>query len=201
MRTNHKNNLHHGGGIIARMKAEKKKVVMATCLTAVMALMWVRVIVRSEPAAAQAANQINPEALTKKPKPEPVDVSYRQLPVVEGRNDRLTRDIFAADKWLAFKDLNSHNLKDDGVGIDPNTDNAEVIKKLAQQLRLEATVTGSGRLRAVINGQVLTRGQTLLIGEGRKKVEFEVIGIERDTVTLRCNDASVKIKLAQTIVK
>ena len=50
--------INHGGltkGLLGPLAAEKKKAVAASCLIAVMAIMWVRVLTKQTPEAAEAA--------------------------------------------------------------------------------------------------------------------------------------------------
>ena len=90
--------------IVSRLAAEKKKTVCALCLIALMAFMWVRVLFKKGPESVEATP-------TAKKLDSEFKVSFVELPEVEGRNDVLTRDFFAANGWQNFiRDGEGENL-------------------------------------------------------------------------------------------
>jgi hypothetical protein len=87
--------------LIGQLRAEKKKAV-AACLIAVMAIMWIRVLTKQAPQAAEAAfmtEQLNAEDVSN----QELNISFIELPKVAGRNDVITRDFFASKGWRHFE--------------------------------------------------------------------------------------------------
>ena len=92
--------------IFNRLAAEKKKTVFSVCLIALMVFMWVRVLDKKTPEAAEATLEQSPalasqEAAgddTSKSSPE-LKVTFIELPKVAGRNDSIARDFFVSDDW------------------------------------------------------------------------------------------------------
>ena len=104
--------INRGGlvkGLFGPLMAEKKKVVVASCLIAVMAIMWVRVLTKQAPQAAEAA--LTTEKLNEiGSSNQELKVSFIELPQVAGRNDVITRDFFASDDWRQFDSKKGRNL-------------------------------------------------------------------------------------------
>ncbi|MGB2864914.1 MAG: hypothetical protein WBC05_16425 [Sedimentisphaerales bacterium] len=186
-------------GFIGQLAAEKKKAVAASCLIAVMAIMWVRVLTKQAPSAAEAAlttEQLNEEASSN----QELKVSFIELPQVAGRNDVITRDFFASDNWRHFDTEKRQNLAViEEVNIVSKNGNEEVIRKVAEKLKLEAIVVLGNNPRAFINNKVISVGDNVLIRDGVDTYECEVIkiDIEENKVVIKCREAEVTLKLTQ----
>ncbi len=180
----------------SQLAAEKKKSVTALCLVAVMALMWVRVLLRRTPQAAEATSvteeiDVEYKANTKS------RISFIELPEVAGRNDVITRDFFASDGWQDFVDREVENLVGiEEVNIVSKGGNEEGIRRVAEQLKLGAIVL-SKNPQAFINDKLLGVGDKLLVGDGIDRYEFEVVKIKRNAVVLRCRQAEITLKFTQ----
>ncbi len=187
----------------SQLAAEKKKSVTALCLVAVMALMWVRVLLRRTPQAAEATSvteemDVEYKANTK------LRISFIELPEVAGRNDVITRNFFASDGWQDYVYGQVENLAD--------TEEVNVSQPLSSGssrpyegrgsrltgagLKLEAIGLGENP-QAFINDKLLSVGDKLLVGDGVDRYEFEVVKIKRNTVVLRCRQAEITLKLTQ----
>ncbi len=86
-----------------RFAAEKKKTVLVLCLITLMAFMWVRVLTRKAPQAAEAgllAKQMDVETQSE---PE-LKISFINLPQVAGRNNAISKDFFTSEGWKWFVD-------------------------------------------------------------------------------------------------
>ncbi len=187
----------------SQLAAEKKKSVTALCLVAVMALMWVRVLLRRTPQTAEATSvteeiDVEYKANTK------LRISFIELPEVAGRNDVITRDFFASDGWQDSVDGQVENLA--------GTEEANIPQPLSSGssrsyegrgsrltgagLKLEAIGLGENP-QAFINDKLLSVGDKLLVGDGIDRYEFEVVKIKRNTVILRCRQAEITLKLTQ----
>ncbi len=188
---------NHGGmakGFIGQLVAEKKKAVMASCLIVLMAFMWVRVLTKKAPEASEAAlttDQLNFEDEAN----QELNVSFIELPKVEGRNDVITRDFFASNGWRHFgigKDRNLAVIEE--VNVVSGNGNEEVIRKVAEKLKLEAIVVLSSNPRALVNNKLVSVGDMVLISDGIDKYECEVIEIKENMVVIKCRDAEVTLK-------
>ena len=125
-------------------------------------------------------------------------VSFIELPQVAGRNDVITRDFFASNGWRHFEDGQQRNLAViEEVNIVSKNGNEEVIKKIAEKLKLEAIVVLSAKPRALLNNKVVAVGDKVLILDGIDKYECEVVQIKENTVVIDCRDAEVTLKLTQ----
>jgi hypothetical protein len=198
MGQNMRNNGSGGNRLLVQLAAQKKAVI-AFCLIAVMAFMWLKVLVKKAPQAAQAApaaKQVEPNGQMN----SQLKVSFIDLPKVAGRNDVITRDFFDVDGWQEFvgdKEGNrSSGIKD--VNVASGDGSEEVVRKVVERLKLEGIVLGKNP-QAFINGKLLSRGNKLLIGDGAMTYECEVVGIEENAVFMRCGKSQITLKLARAI--
>ncbi|MHC4640768.1 MAG: sortase family protein [Planctomycetota bacterium] len=178
------------------MAAEKKKTVTALCLIAVMIIMWARVISRKTPAAVAAAvltqEDVKPAASDLE-----LNLSFIELPKIEGRNDVLTRDFFAVGDWQDFiRNKEGKNLNEDVNVVSRH--NKEVMKRVAEKLKLEA-IGLDGNPQVFINNKLLSVGDKLLVKDGGNTYECEVVSIEENTVLIKCGEAEITLKLAKVI--
>ena len=183
-------NFGQNNGIVGQLVAEKKKVVIAVCLVSLMAFMWIKVLTKKSPQGAGASVITDVMAGLGESKDLEFKISMVELPVVKGRNDVLTRDFFSAD---------SGGLDSFGkVNIISGGRDEEVVKKIAQRIKLEAILANENP-QAFINDTLLSVGDTLSIKEGDEKYECEVISIEKSTVVVKCLEAEIVLKLAHAI--
>ena len=197
MRKNLRNNGNGTGGIAGHLAAEKKKTVLAVCLIALMAFMWIKVFAVKNPPAANAGQTASQTGKVNQPDAE-TKVTYTDLPEVAGRNDMITRDFFASNGWKDFVDTDKNIIVTKEVNVVPGDSTEKVIRKIADNLKLEAFIMGENP-RAYINDRILSVGDTLLVSDGAKKYECEVITIENSSVVMRCGKAEVTLKLKQVI--
>jgi len=179
-------------GLFGQLAAEKKKATIALCLIAVMVFMWVRVLGKKEPASAESALTEQQTQLSSTSNPAS-KISFIELPKVKGRNDVLTRDFFAADNWRAFIGEGEKT-----ANVVPRDSDEEVAKRIKDKLKLDAIGLGENP-RAFINDTLLSVGDRLLVGDGVDTYECEVVGIEKDTVTIKCGKIKFTLELAQAI--
>ena len=179
--------------IVGHLAAEKKKAILAFCLIALMAFMWIKVFAgkslseaKAEPMKDHAGND-GRNALE-------AAVSFIDLPEIEGRNDVITRDCFASNGWKNFVDADKNVVVTKEVNVVPGDGTEKVIRKIADKLKLEAFVMGD-HPRAYINDRILSVGDKLLINDGTDQYECEVITIENNSVVMRCGKAEVTLKL------
>jgi hypothetical protein len=177
--------------LFGRFAAEKKKTVTALCLIALMVFMWARVLGRKTPATTRAATgqkSIDPDISGSNSQ---LKVSYIELPEVPGRNDELKRDFFAANGWQNF--IGGGNKVVNVVLVDGNS---EIARLIAEKLKLEAIVMGESP-QAFINDKLLSVWDKLVVRNGADEYECEVVGIDEETVFIRCSDIEITLKLTQ----
>ncbi len=196
MRQNARNIGNVANRLFNHFAVQKKKTVLALCLITLMAFMWIKVLTRAAPQAAEAgllAEQMDVETQSE---PE-LKISFIQLPQVAGRNDVITRDYFASDGWQDFGDGQGRKpVGAEEVNIVSKNGDQEVIRKIAEKLKLEAIVSSENPL-TFINDKVLRVGDKLLVGDGIDKYECEVVEIKENTVVMKCREARITLKLTQ----
>ena len=189
-------NINNGTNrLVNQLASEKKKTVLAVCLIALMAFMWIKVFIKKSPVTADAmvlAEQLDSE----KENSPGVKVSFVELPKVKGRNDMIVRDFFSSNGWENFIDGKENNLiGTQEVEIISESEKKEILKKVAEKLKLEATVMGKNAL-ACINNKVLSVGDKVLIEIGADRYECEVVKIEENAVSIRCGEGQIILKLS-----
>ena len=198
MRQKAKHNSGESRWLYSRLVAEKKRTVMALCLVAVMVFMWVRVLTKKAPKAADAALVTNQTSIDDESEVE-LNISYVQLPKVAGRDDVVTRDFFASKGWRAFVDAQGRNSVGGGeVNIVSKGGSEELIRAVAEKLKLEAIGLGMSP-HALINNEMLSVGDKILIHDVVGVYECEVVEIREDAVVIMCQEAEITLKLTQVI--
>ena len=194
MRQSARNNSRSGNRFFNHLAAEKKKAVLALCLIALMAFMWIKVLTKTSPQAADA--ELIAELMKMETQSEPeLNISFIELPRVAGRNDVIARDFFASDGWQDFVD--GRGPKSVGVEeVDIKNDDQEVIRRVAENLMLEAIVSSEDPL-AFINDKVLRAGDKLFVSDGIDRYECEVVEIKGNTVVMKCRESTITLKMTQ----
>ncbi len=199
MEQNVKNTVNGANRLVGRLAAEKKKTVTALCLIALMVFMWARVLGKKIPvtaAASQRKENVDQDVLGSNME---LKISFIELPKIPGRNDVLTRDFFAANGWRNFI-RGGENPGNKEVSVFSKDGNEEVVRRVAERLKLEAIAIGSDRNpQAFINGKLLSVGDKLVVRHGANKYECEVVGIEENVVVIKCGEAEITLKLTKVI--
>ena len=193
MKQNVKSGSDRANRLFGRLAAEKKKTITALCLIALMVFMWARVLGKKTPATAEAARRQKDAGPDTSASNSQLKISFIELPKVPGRNDALTRDFFAADGWWGFLDGGGSN-KD--VRVVEGDGSGEIGRRIAEKLRLEAIGMGENP-KAFINDKLLAVGDKLLVTNDGVQYECEVVGIDEETVFIRCSDIEITLKLTQ----
>jgi hypothetical protein len=195
MRRNPKNNSQHGSHIFQHLVAEKKKVVLALALIVLMLVMWIKVLTKTSPKTAEAG--LIAELIEKQNQTESeIKLSFIELPQIEGRNDSITRDFFASDNWQAFIGNGHKSVGVEDINIVSKDNDQEVIRKVAENLKLEAIVSGKDPL-AFINDKVMRAGDKLFVSDGIDTYECEVVEIKENTVVMKCRESQITLKMTQ----
>jgi len=174
--------------IMSQLAAEKKKTITALCLIGLMVFMWVKVLGGKTPQSAEATLMAQKANLDTSGVNSELKISFIELPKVEGRNDVLTRDFFAADGWQVMRGGEVNVVSKDG--------SEGVVTRIAKKLNLGAIGLGKNP-QAFINDKLLSVGDKLLVRDGVNTYECEVIGIEENTVSVRYGEVEIQLKLAQ----
>ena len=111
------------------------KVMAMIVLLVVMGILWGRVLLKGTggPAAANAQDQDYIDNLISDTAPEAVEIEAVQLPVLPGRNDRVSNDLFSSENWTAFELNHNQNSAHGGVKVGGAGDSSE----LSHRSRLE----------------------------------------------------------------
>ncbi|MHC4622589.1 MAG: hypothetical protein ACYS4W_01665 [Planctomycetota bacterium] len=171
---------------------QKRKTAVALCLVAVMVFMWVRVLLKEEPASAEAALMGESPKGRQQSSPK-VRVSFIELPKVQGRNDVLMGDFFDADGWRNFVGDGEGNIENVSVFVRDGSE--EIARRLANRLKLQATWLDKNP-QAFINDRLLSVGEKFDVREGNDVYECEVAEIEQNMVLIRCREAEIVLKLS-----
>jgi len=190
-------NINNVSGLISRSTFKRPKVIMAAVLISIMAFMWIKVLAnhraeRNEAAAAVARTAAQQAAVQQKE--QQLKISLHPLPVVPGRNDILTHDIFTADRWKAFPSDSRAKTRTSPQEID--RDDADYIDKIAESITLEAVITGPSP-EAFIEGRLVSVGHKLPVRYNDRIYEFTVTEIHETKVVLKWNDFTVDVKMSQ----
>jgi len=204
MKQNVANTANKANGFLAQLTGEKKKIVLAFCLIALMVFMWLRVLKRPRPAlggAAQVSLMTRKENLNDQPPiTSGVKISFIELPKVTGRNDVIARDFFDSDGWRGIiydrEEKNLVGYKE--VSVTSNYDRQEVLLKIAGKLKLEAIELGENP-RAFINSRLLSVGDKLHLKDGLDCYECEVVRIEQGLVLIKCAEVEITLRLTPIV--
>jgi len=179
----------------ARPKAGRKKPVVAACLVSVMLLMWARVLLHKGPEPAAAAATVGASMLASNSQ---VQVSYVELPQVEGRNDVLCGDFFVSNGWAGFGSSGGNNRNVTNVNTGSKDEDSQIVRRIASRLELRAIWSGAKR-QAFINQKLLSVGDRFVVKEGVKSYDFEITEIGDNQVLIRCGEAVITLKLAAPV--
>lgn len=191
-------NVNNVSGLISRSTFKRPRVITAVVLITVMAFMWIKVLLnhraeKNEAGAAVARAAAEAQDVGQQ-KEQQVKISFLPLPVVPGRNDVLTHDIFTADRWKAFPAGNRAKTGTSAEEID--RDDAGYINKIAETITLEAVITGPSP-EAFIEDKLVSVGHKLPVRYNDRIYEFTVTEIHEMKVVLKWNDFTVDVKMSQ----
>lgn len=181
---------------LRRLGAEKKKIAIAALLIGVMGVMWTRILVKKQDSPVGGASLALQTAAADEISPK-VKITYVELPQVKGRNDVLSRDIFAGSRWeglgaaangtrqIATKVKSSNELLNDSVN-----------EMSGKELRLEAIFSGKNP-QALVSGVLVSPGGRLAVKHEGEKYEFKAVAINENEVVLECKGVQVKLSMVR----
>ena len=183
------------------------KTMVMVVLLAVMGILWGRVLLggKKGPAAAQAQEMSAlQQAVAEQQSGSDMTLKAVTLPEIPGRNDKLSHDLFSADKWTAFGLGDSTVAENSDVTVDTsgNTEMMQQLKlqRIAERLTLEAVIQDAdgNPFQAFVDGKILSVGSILTVKEGPDRYELILEKISEKEVVFTWNDISVVLKMAET---
>lgn len=185
--------------LLNRLALDRRRTVVALGLSAIMVIMWVRVLLGQKPESAAAGPELAQlEMVQQAP---PVLVRFIELPKLPGRNDSIHRDFFAVQNRAYFQPKGAWNTSTDAEVQIVSSDHArEVIQRVAQRLKLEAVLWSDDPGKApqvFINDRLLRTGEKLTVKDGATSIEFEVLQIYDGSVLMGSGGTRLTLKLAQ----
>jgi len=178
----------------------KSKLIVAAVLVAIMAFMWLRLLFFNKPSGASAA-AVPAAVKTQQPVDEKEavpELTYIQLPVVPGRHDVLTADVFRPRNGRFFTTPDTASGDDNPVDRD-GFPTAEDIPKIEALITLDGIIAGGDRTgrEAFINGRLVSVGSTVTVEYNKRTVELTVTEIHRNKVVLRVGEFMVNVLIFQ----
>jgi hypothetical protein len=197
MKQSMKNGGNGTNGLVSRLAAEKKKTVTAVCLVAIMVVMWARMLSKEAPSTAAAA--LREEDVKQDRSDTELNITFIELPKVEGRNDVMKRDFFVVDDWQKFmksgESENKTGVENVSVVSGPKK---KTMERIAAKLKIEAIVL-DGNPQVFINNILLSVGDKLLVKDGGNTYECEVVCIEENMVLIKCGEAEITKKITKAV--
>jgi hypothetical protein len=198
MQSNSENTSGFGNRLASYLAVERKKAMVAGCLVLVMSFMWIKLLTgKGEPAMAAAAID-NGQVTAVAPAAESV-VSYKQPPIVAGRNDTVVRDYFSPGDWQAFLTKSSSEQSEvtgEHAGIIDDDIRGKTIRRIADGLKLQIMEIGT-EPQAFVSDTLVKVGSRLTIAAGETAYEFKVLGVSRKSVQLECEGKVFDVKLKE----
>lgn len=175
-----------------------KKVVMAAGLIVVMVFMWGRLLFSggSEAKGSQGnAMQVIPPV----PGVQSSSTFERvDLPVIAGRNDVITHEMFTNAGWKISKGKKVTVASRSITEMDAKTQEMR-IRQIAKSLELGAIIDGvKGEANeAFVDGELVSKGSKLAVRRAGKLYVFAVEDVMRDRVILKWNEFSIAVKMSE----
>jgi len=191
-------NKNNNANIINHLVAEKKKVAMVLGLVVLMTIMWVRVLSKDGPDSANASAN-GPAVNTKKPQKPDNEICFVELPIVAGRNDVLTKNVFEVKNWQSFMTGSNFGLNE----INKNKSTLDEIENnkvemVSKNLRLDAIELGSDP-KAFINGRLLSAGDEFVLRIGENVFQCRIKEVAENLVVVDFKGTDISLRLTQKV--
>jgi len=176
------------------IRSVEPKTIAAVVLVALMAVLWVRVLMRSKPNTASAmttgvVEQIQPE--TTRP-----DVKIRALPlpVIAGRHDTIADDFFKADRCSAW---NQNAKTVPAAEVSGSSQSQKIFNELVKAVTLEAIIkdAAGNAEKACINGAIVSAGSALQVSVRNEIYSVHIVAIEPGRVRWSWQDHSIEVEM------
>ncbi len=190
--------------LLRKLPVPKGKIIVALALVTVMGAMWLRLLLRDK--GAGAGPSVAGAAVVSENGVGAVDgktvdsISYIELPVIEGRNDVLTRDIFTMTNWGAFEPAEGVVISKGGG--DPDIGRAitsDDITKLESLIKLDGIIASddSAMPEAFIDSKLVSIGSKVAVEYNNRLLELVVTEIHKNRVVLRWEKFTLNVKMPQ----
>ena len=197
-------NVNNPSDLLGGFGADRKKMIIAAALISLMIFMWGRVILSSRVSNDASAADVKTQAAienTQQQTIQEIKIDYIELPVIPGRNDKLSRNFFDADNFSAFPldPEGSYVSGSKSQKTNVSQDQSQIIDQIAQTIRVDAIIVGqeSGIGEAFIEERLLSNGSTFDVEHKGRIYEFEVVEVFESKVVLKWEDVTVTIKMSQ----
>ena len=183
------------------------KVMAMFVLLVVMAILWGRVLLKGTggPAAANAQDQESIQDTISDMASKALEIKAVELPVLPGRNDRVSNNLFSSENWTAFElnhnqDDSKSGVKVDGTGHATELTHRSRMERIAGRLTLEAVICDAQNrpFQAFVDDKILSVGSTLTVQEGPDQYVLMLEEISQKEVSFSWNEMSVVLKMAET---
>ena len=183
------------------------KVMAMVVLLVVMAILWGRVLLKGTggPAAANAQDQESIQDTISEMASKAVKIEAVELPMLPGRNDRVSNNLFSSENWTAFElnhnqDDSKGGVKVDGTGHATELTHRSRLERIAGRLKLEAVICDAQNrpFQAFVDDKILSVGSTLTVQEGPDQYVLMLEEINEKEVSFSWNEMSVVLKMAET---
>ncbi|MHC4962231.1 MAG: hypothetical protein ACYTGA_08930 [Planctomycetota bacterium] len=183
------------------------KVMAMVVLLVVMAILWGRVLLKGTggPAAANAQDQESIQDTISEMASKAVKIEAVELPMLPGRNDRVSNNLFSSENWTAFElnhnqDDSKGGVKVDGTGHATELTHRSRLERIAGRLKLEAVICDAQNrpFQAFVDDKILSVGSTLTVQEGPDQYVLMLEEISEKEVSFSWNEMSVVLKMAET---
>lgn len=189
--------------LLRSLPVSKGKIMIAAILVTVMGVMWCRLLLSKKggkqgPATAGAAtiDGVNTATVAK----TGGRISYVELPVVEGRNDVLTRDIFTTANWQAFKHVAGAVARPGGSdnGAESQILTDADIAKVENLVEVNAIIAGDSAAapEAFVNNKLVSVGSKVVVEYNNRLLKLVVTEIKKNKVSLRWQKFRFNVKMA-----
>jgi hypothetical protein len=183
------------------------KMMAMVVLLVVMAILWGRVLLKGTggPAAANAQDQESIQDTISDMASKAVEIEAVELPMLLGRNDRVSNNLFSSENWTAFElnhnqDDSKGGVKVDGTGHATELTHRSRLERIAGRLKLEAVICDAQNrpFQAFVDDKILSVGSTLTVQEGPDQYVLMLEEINEKEVSFSWNEMSVVLKMAET---
>ncbi|MBW8034669.1 MAG: hypothetical protein FVQ79_03145 [Planctomycetes bacterium] len=179
--------------------AINKKTVIAIGLILVMVFMWGRLLFSDGSDVKNAKGNTMPLIPPAGSVQSVSKLERVELPVIAGRNDMITHDMFSKAEWASSTGQKTTVESKSIAGMDAKTQEMR-IRHIASTLELGAIIDGvkGASKEAFVDGELVSGGSKLMVRRSGRAYEFTVEDIMRDRVILKWHEFTIAIKMSET---
>lgn len=181
-------NVDRKRAVVVKNSSQRKKLILAIALLAVMGVLWLRLFVsKGKP---QAASAVMPTDISADVSVSPAgnNIVFVDLPVVPERHNVLANDFFDAK---LFKEFGTGDLGAAGEIIESNRDSRDTAAGAAVDAMELVAIVNDTKPQAFIEDKLLEEGQSFRFVFHDQNYQFKVVKIHNSKVELECNGAII----------